>query len=150
MAKKSLITLILVVLVTFGSYAANNVNKSNLFRDAKMKEISEMARKERKPIMIYVGSDNCLESLKMDEILDKKEVVSYLKSAYICKNLNIGNLGDQFIATNYGATKVPCFIYINGFGEVVHITTGFKKSENMIEEAKKALTMMIDQNGRRI
>ena len=148
MFKKSFITLVVVALVSISSFAANNLNKSNLFRDAKMKDISAMSKQERKPILIYVGANNCLQSQKMNETLENKEVTAFLKSKFVCKSLNAGNFIDQFVATNYGVTQIPCFIYINGNGEVIYKSIGFKKGVQMIDEAKKALLLMRDQNGR--
>ena len=71
-----------------------------------------MAKQQNKPIMIYISADYCGQSQKQNEVMSKKEVVSYMNEKFICKNLNASSILNQMKASNMGVTQVPSYVFM--------------------------------------
>ena len=148
---KNLVTIAITVLMFIAvSTTSNGASKatSSIFRNASLKAIAKMAKQQKKPIMIYISADYCGQSQKQNEVMSKKEVVSYMNEKFICKNLNASSILNQMKAANMGVTQVPSYVFMTPSGKIVSSTAGYKKPNQMVEEAEKALSLMKDSNNR--
>jgi thioredoxin-related protein len=140
----------LMIFITVSQLNGASKTTSTIFRNVSMKKIAQMAKAERKPILIYISADYCGQSQKQGEVLSRKEVVTYMNQKFVCKNLNASNIFNQMRASGYGVTQVPSYVFMTPSGKIVSTMAGYKKADQMVAEAEKALSLMKDSNGKQL
>ncbi|MDZ4757825.1 MAG: thioredoxin family protein [Bacteroidota bacterium] len=74
----------------------------------------EFAKKEHRPLLVYVHSSHCYDSKKFTrEIMSSVEIVNVLKNQYNCLDAEISSSNGNSIAKKYNVYKLPSIILID-------------------------------------
>lgn len=107
--KKSLI--IMCITVTF--FKANAA-VPKFFMKSDLEVAISCAKKEHRPLMIYVHSTHCFESKKFTrEVISNPDLSKVLKASYNCVDAEISTDRGTHMATKYNIYKLPSIILID-------------------------------------
>lgn len=78
--------------------------------------IFEIAKRENKPVLIYIHSQSCMSSKKFSrEIMNHYKVKAFLKKKYVCMNADVSSKIGQHMASKHGVLITPMlFVYSPG------------------------------------
>lgn len=93
-----------------------------------------------KPIFVFVHTKSCTVSKRMDaQIFTKTELGEYLNDNFICLSMDPDNVFENFRVSNWGATGVPSYVFLDMKRKMVSISSGYKDEKTMKRIAQDAL-----------
>lgn len=131
---KTVILSIICVLFT-------NVTKSQgiEFFHGTFEEALKVAQKENKPLFVDCYTSWCGPcKLLSKEIFTLKEVGDYFNQNFVCLKLQLDSKEfncKEFI-DKYKISCFPTLLWLDGFGNILHVATGFKQGNLLIDDAK--------------
>lgn len=134
MNKNSLLVAIFVFVLSLGANAQGIEFFHGSFEEAK-----SLAAKENKPLFVDVYTSWCGPCKKLSKtVFTKKSVGDYFNEEFICFKLQADKKGtdNQKIADQYKVAAYPTLMWLDGEGELLHVSVGFKEAPRLIEEAK--------------
>lgn len=113
------------------------------FQDLTFKAACELAKKENKMVFIDFSMSGCRPCVVMKkDIFPKKSVGDFFNKHFVTLqyNISISSEGRE-LAMDAGATAYPFFaFYSPETEEPVHMSTGYKKVEDVLKMGKRAIT----------
>lgn len=129
---------LLVVVFTFILSLGVNGQGIEFFKGS-FEEAKLLASKENKPLFVDVYTSWCGPCKKLSKtVFTQKNVGDYFNEEFICFKLQADKKGsgNRKIANQYKVNSYPTLLWLNGDGEILHVSIGFKESESLIQEAK--------------
>lgn len=81
--------------------------------------VFEIAKKENKPVLVYVNSQSCFTSKKFSrEVMNQPKVKSLLHKKFICMNADISTGFGKQIANKYGVLMTPALFLFSPDKEI--------------------------------
>jgi thioredoxin-related protein len=111
---------------------------------------AKIATENERPMMVFVSAPYCQFCTRMDEVFDQKEVGIFFNQRFVCKKLDTENPLQNFRASNWGISSVPTYVFLNADRQIIHKVSGYKSAKDIINEAKKALRKIEDENRKRL
>lgn len=105
-------------------------------------QVSKDAKNQDKPIFVFVRTNTCNVSARMDEVFEQPNVSAFFNANFVNTQMNPEKTIDNLRVGNWGASSVPTYVFLNSNKKVIHKSTGFKSEAAMIKEAEKALKLM--------
>ncbi len=136
--------LLLCVLV-LSSYRFDSSNPEGInFFEGKLKEASAEAKKENRPLFVFIGSSECDICRKMKGVFKNPKVVDYYESNFIC--YKIIDPEKNFLTynkvTGWGMKTVPTFVYFTPNGKKIFIIDGYKDPGEFINQGINVLDLI--------
>ncbi|MCX6350649.1 MAG: DUF255 domain-containing protein [Bacteroidetes bacterium] len=116
----------------------NGVN----FNSAGWSKVSKTARYSKKPIFVFIGSDNCVTSRRMTDVFKNTSVATFFNDNFVSTKMNPEKFWDYMVTTNWGVTKIPTLVIMTPQHKIVKIELGYKNPKNLISSAEEALKEM--------
>ncbi len=105
--------LLLVLSISATIYSAKSA-LPKCFNHHDLNSALEFARKEHRPLLIYVHSSHCYDSKKFTrEIMSNADLVNVLKNHYNCLDAEISSSNGNSIAKRYNIYKLPSIIMVD-------------------------------------
>lgn len=105
-------------------------------------QVSKEAKNQDKPIFVFVRTNSCNISARMDEVFEKPNVAAFFNANFVSTQMDPDKPMDNLRVGNWGANAVPTYVFLNSNKKVIHKATGFKNEAAIIKEAEKALKLM--------
>ncbi len=137
---KNLISIVLgiFVLTLVSANFKNSANETGVqFQTGSWSEVQALAKKENKPIFLYIHASWCgyCKKMKAKELI-KPELGAVYNSKYINYSVD-GEVGDGIaLAKKYNVKGYPTMVYINPDGSMIKQTSGYKNAKQLLELAK--------------
>lgn len=118
------------------SYASDT---SIVFRNIMYSEIFDMAKNEKKKVMLYFNFDGCsaCEEMKIN-VFTNQIVRDYYNSEFVCFSINILKGEGVDLRKYYDIQICPTFLFLTQNGERIHKIVGEYDKDDFINEGKKA------------
>lgn len=113
-----------------------NKNAPKLSWSTTLEEGMERARREGKPLMVYFGTEWCLNCQSYTKYLFSD--ADFVKSAEGFVPVMIDVDRDEQLADRYAVKGIPDVLFMDAEGEVLHRVVGYK-SMKLVDEFPKAL-----------
>jgi thioredoxin-related protein len=137
---KLILTFTTVLLIQL-SFAASDT--SIILRKVDYSQVFELAKKEKKAILLYFHYDGCGACLKMEKtaFLDGK-VVDFYNSNFV--SLDVNTKKEEGIEINkiYNVQMHPTFLFLDENGNVLHKIVGVFSPEEFLLQAKNSLNIL--------
>ncbi|TAF33425.1 MAG: hypothetical protein EAZ57_05675 [Cytophagales bacterium] len=104
--------------ITFQSFAQQFLTLE--FFEGSFANLSEKAKQEQKPFLIFFEADNSPKSVEMDSILANKWVQTYISKRYLAMRLRAFSIYAEPVAKKYGITDFPCVVLFAPNASVTH------------------------------
>ncbi len=107
-----------------------------LFSVLRVEKALQIARSERKTVLLYFTADWCgpCKILETRTFTDVK-VQTFLTGETISMKLNVDD--QKKLAQQYKITAIPCCLFVNGAGNEMGRVLGYRDSNRFLEEASK-------------
>ncbi len=130
----------LILLLTFNTLYGLSVDMQESYPEA-----LQMAKKEEKPLLVYLYMLNCNTCDYMDrEILLDKKVISYLNEYYVVVKLYINDRG---LPPELEVEMAPVFHFINSQnGEMIESIIGGRSAKRFLKLLQSSYTDYLDEN----
>jgi thioredoxin-related protein len=102
---------------------------------------SSFAKDQGKPIFVFVRTQTCMRSARMDDVFKQKEVADFFNANFVSLQLDPDKPMDNLRVTNWGAQGVPTFVFFDAEKNKVHMIKGERGAIDIVKEAEKALKM---------
>ena len=115
------------------SEVRKNNSRSVQFREGRLTDLLHEAEETGKLVFVMGTSGSCQSCLLMEKnVLNLDEVADFYNRHFI-------NTTMPDIATKYGATHYPCWIFLNGKGTVVYRAEGALDKKEFLELGRQVL-----------
>ncbi|ALW86572.1 hypothetical protein AUC43_16680 [Hymenobacter sedentarius] len=129
----NLIMLLCCSTAAFGQTTAVN------FRSGGWAQVLATAKKEHKPIMLYVWSPSCGPCREMArDVFPDPAVGQYYNATFINYKVNLDEGIGKQLGTQYGIVSLPAYLYFNSEGKLMHQTGSGKAAAAFIQDGKDA------------
>lgn len=95
-----------------------------------------IAKEKNCPLMVDFFASWCGWCVKLDEETYTNKDVIQLAQRFVCVKVDVDT--DRKTPAQYGAKSLPTILFMSPDGKVIHQVVGYRNSEDMIEEMKKA------------
>jgi thioredoxin-related protein len=110
------------------------------FVDWSFSESVAQAKYRKKPIFLFVYSDNCIESRRMEDIFKMKDVNKLYNAKFLCVKYRLDdNFKKRIQAERWGVTSYPTFIFFDKNGNKILIEDGYHNYYKFMEMTNKAI-----------
>jgi thioredoxin-related protein len=124
------------------SFTSDN-SRGVRFQRLNYKEATHQAQYRKQPLFLFIGSNSCMESKRMEDIFKNKEVSIYFNTEFYCNKYDTDNLAGQFKAANFwGVKHYPTFLFFSKDGKLVYKEEGYHNYAKTMEMAQKGLAMI--------
>lgn len=103
-------------------------------------DIVKQAKDQDKPIFVFIRTQTCQVSKKMDGVFLNPAVAKILNDNFVCGQLDPDKTLDNFRVSNWGATGVPAFAFLNKKKKLVSFSDGYQDPKTMISTVQDALS----------
>jgi len=111
-----------------------------VLRQTSYSQVFELAKKEKKAVLLYFHFDGCGACLKMEKtaFVDKK-VASFYNTNFICLEVNIKK--GEGVETNkiYNVQLCPTYLFLDENGNTLHKIVGVFSPDDFVLQAQNAL-----------
>jgi thiol:disulfide interchange protein len=145
-----LVKCVCIFLITFAIFGCNNQGFKEEAEEAliqqDIEEIKwydsfedglEIAKKERKPLMVDFEAEWCIWCKRLDETTYKDQQIITLSKKFIPVKVNCDK--DIDTARRYGVRGLPTIIFMNSEGEIIHQIVGYRGPKEFAIEMKKVI-----------
>lgn len=141
--KKYFPLFIILLSVSMLSFSAKpKKKKATLFEDISWNDVTRLAKERELPIFVFISAPYCNYSRRMERVFKKKEMSTYLKANFICKQLDVSNVFQNIRASNWGISAVPTYLIMDMDGNITYKASGSREVDQLIAEADEALAGM--------
>jgi thioredoxin-related protein len=131
---------IFAVLLLFSTTAfKTDTSKGVNFILSGWSDIVKEAKTQDKPMFIFIRTQTCEISKKMDGVFLNAGLSKFLNDNFVCGQLDPDKPLDNFRVSNWGASAVPTFVFLNKKKKLVSISDGFQDPKMMLKTAQEAL-----------
>ncbi|WP_321296946.1 thioredoxin fold domain-containing protein [Marinifilum fragile] len=127
--------IIIVALLVCGNVFSQGIEFFHgSFEEAKMK-----AKTENKPLFVDVFTSWCGPCKMLSKkVFPQKLVGDYFNQSFVSFKLQTDKEGsdNQKIADQYHVSAYPTLMWLDGDGELLHLSIGYKEAEELVNEAK--------------
>ena len=111
------------------------------FRDISFEEALDLAKKENKMVFVNATTEWCRPCRLMSmRVFTLNRVADFFNQNFICLYIDFEkHPAASDLRTRHEVRAFPTFLFINGDGELVYKSSGFKEAELFIEEGQAAL-----------
>ncbi|MGZ5244545.1 MAG: thioredoxin fold domain-containing protein, partial [Bacteroidia bacterium] len=130
--------LLIVIVFIFQSYCIDNEDDKEgkiLFREETWRLLCKEATVKEKLIFVYVSADYCSACRRMEASFRSQKLGSLYNIRFVNIRFDAKDLIQHQRATSWGVTTVPTMVYLNEKRDVVHMVSGFRDAEGLLEEA---------------
>jgi hypothetical protein len=131
-------TIILLTLVSFKTDKSKGVQ----FITNGWGNIVKESKASGKPIFIFIRTQTCHTSKKMDVVFQNEGLAKVLMDNFVCGELDPDNTIDNLRVTAWGATAVPTYAFLNQKRKLVAITNGYKDPKAMVQLVQEAIAKL--------
>lgn len=104
------------------------------FNTTSYKEAQYQAEYRNKPLMVYIGSNSCMESRKQEDVFKMKEVSLLLNNNFYCNKLNTeGFSGFVKAQVSWNVTTYPTILFFSPNGKLIMKSSGYKNKTQLLE-----------------
>jgi len=111
-----------------------------LLRQISYSQVFELAKKEKKAVLLYFHFDGCSTCVKMEKTaFVDKNVASIYNSNFVC--LEVNTRKGEGVETNkiYNIQFHPTYLFLDENGNALHKIVGFFSPDEFILQAQNAL-----------
>ena len=102
-------------------------------------EVLEKAKEEDKIIFVDVYATWCGPCKMMDrEVFSQEKVAEYYNATFVNAKFDSDTEIGGAVATQFGVTALPTFLYVSPSGELISKTLGYQEAELFLENGEKA------------
>ncbi|MBN2820277.1 MAG: thioredoxin family protein [Bacteroidales bacterium] len=142
---KRILTIVTGIIIMFSVTAQNSGTKEATetgtiqFNTASWNEILATAKSENKPVFLDISASWCGYCKRMKaNVFTDPQVGKFYNANFINVSVD-GEKGEGIqLAKKYGVKGYPTFVFLNPDGSLAFQTSGYHKSEEFLELAKKA------------
>ena len=139
--KKTIYILMALALMSFTFTTSNKSGGIKFNRE--WKDVRKASKVEEKPIFIMVCAPWCTKCLRMrEQVFSDGDVGAFYNDNFVSGLLDIEEMYNNLRMTGWGVESIPSVVYLDKNHKLVHISSGFKDRNELIEEGKKALEKM--------
>jgi thiol:disulfide interchange protein len=129
---------LLAVLIFLGGCLENNtIPTEEKIQWKGYEEGMDIAKEQKKPVLIDFYADWCSPCKKMDENTYSDARVVEKSNEFVCVKVNTAKRGD--LASEYNVMYIPTTLFLNYTGKELHKVVGYKNSEDFLEDMEYAL-----------
>jgi thiol:disulfide interchange protein len=112
--------------------------KAAVFHDISYKQALEMAKKEKKVVMIDFYTDWCGWCTKLDnDTYSKDNVKQVLKDKMVAIKINAEKGADKSVAGKYKVRGYPTMVFVDGDGKEVGRLVGYRDANKFLKDIEK-------------
>ena len=144
--------LLLVAAFALSSFRYDNVDTAGInFFDGKLGDAKKEAKKENRPLFVFIGSSECDLCHRMKDVFKNAKVVEYYESNFICYKI-IDPWKKPLLyntVTSWGMKTVPTYAYFTPKGKKILLSEGFKDAGEFINQGITVLGGMQKGGGKK-
>lgn len=112
---------LLFVIANQNMFAQGKRTKLNYMLDESPEKIFELARIEKKPVLIFINSKTCFTSKKFTrEVMSQAAIKGLVKGRYISMNADISTKFGKAMASKYNVMLLPAVILVSPEKEITY------------------------------
>lgn len=136
---KQILTLTTALLIQLSAVASDT---TLVLRQASYSQVFELAKKEKKAVLLYFHFDGCGACVKMEKtaFVDRK-VADFYNSNFVC--LEVNTRKGEGIETNkiYNVQLHPTYLFLDENGKELHKIVGVFSPDEFVLQAQNALNL---------
>ena len=110
-----------------------------IFREDNWRVIGKEALAKKKMIFVFIGADYCSACRRMESILRSPKLGDFYNSNFISVHFHGEDIIQHQRATAWGISVVPSMVFLNEHRKVIHVFSGYRDVEGMLQEAQTAM-----------
>lgn len=140
--------LLVGILIGLQSFTLSNPESDRItFHEKGLAKLIKQAKKENKLVFILVESRYCEACRHLDKDLRKGgEFSKFFNDNFLCYRIYADNSLKQLQAGNWGVTRVPSLVFMDGNRKIVHFAEGYRSMETVTSHAQKAVDYISTKN----
>ena len=115
-----------------------NNSRSVNFMTSGWQEVLVKAKEEKKPAFIYFREKSCRKCLFVENnVFNLDRMADFYNRHFIPYQVDIS--AEQPLLKTYGIEKLPAYLFVNGEGKVIYLTSGQTQTEEILQMGEEAL-----------
>ena len=138
---------LVAVMILWASIANAAGGRGVRFMNLSFKEATHQAEHRRMAMFMFIGSNTCMQSKRMEDVFKLKDVSFLYNKHFFCNRYNTDNLLGLFKASNFwGVKHYPTYLFFTADGKLLYKEEGYKTMAETIAMAEKAQSMIDEYN----
>ena len=115
-----------------------NNSRSVNFMTSGWQEVLVKAKEEKKPAFIYFREKSCRKCFFVENnVFNLDRMADFYNRHFIPYQVDIS--AEQPLLKTYGIEKLPAYLFVNGEGKVIYLTSGQTQTEEILQMGEEAL-----------
>ena len=118
------------------------------FMNWSFSEVTHQAKARKKPIFVFIWSNTCMQSKRMDDVFKMSKVTNFYNDRFICNKYETERLNNRVQAIKWGVKGYPSFAFFSTDGKLLLLEEGYHKFDETLAMGERALEKIAEDNAK--